>query len=75
MGTGGGVGWEAREGGVVRQRGDGGGGKEKKNTTRLDRFAFTPDVLVESGGRAGRGRQAGSTWPRPLDPISVLLTA
>lgn len=50
------VGWGVagqERGGVVRQRGDGGWGKKN----RLDRFAFTPDVLLESGGRAGRERQ------------------
>lgn len=47
------VGGGQERGGVVRQRGDGGWGKKN----RLDRFAFTPDVLLESGGRAGRERQ------------------
>lgn len=57
-----GMGW-AREGVascgsvVTADGGWGRGGEREKKKNRLDRFAFTPDVLLESGGRAGRERQ------------------
>lgn len=55
-------GWVGAEwGGVVRQRGDGGG---KTGLTDL------PLRLI-CFWRAGAVREGkGSTWPRPLDPIS-----